>query len=96
MGLSSAKHRCFTRRCSRMVKEQKARLYILRQCATIGARSWLFSVVFAGSFQLLQAGFSGPLSAELPLRKANGSGNNGILTQEQAQMASFGLLKEFI
>ncbi|KAF3784333.1 hypothetical protein EJ110_NYTH30564 [Nymphaea thermarum] len=35
MGSSSAKHRCFTRRCSRLVKEQKARLYILRQCATM-------------------------------------------------------------
>ncbi|KAF3784336.1 hypothetical protein EJ110_NYTH30570 [Nymphaea thermarum] len=27
--------RCFTRRCSRLVKEQKARLYILRRCATM-------------------------------------------------------------
>ncbi|KAF3784338.1 hypothetical protein EJ110_NYTH30574 [Nymphaea thermarum] len=31
MILSSAKHRRFTRRCSQLVKEQKARLYILRR-----------------------------------------------------------------
>ncbi|CAN6485654.1 unnamed protein product [Victoria cruziana] len=35
MGSSSGKQRCFTRRCSRLVKEQKARLYILRRCATM-------------------------------------------------------------
>ncbi|CAN6485656.1 unnamed protein product [Victoria cruziana] len=35
MGWSSGKQRRFSRRCSRLVKEQKARLYILRRCATM-------------------------------------------------------------
>ncbi|CAN6485655.1 unnamed protein product [Victoria cruziana] len=35
MGSITGKQRCFTRRCSRLVKEQKARLYILRRCATM-------------------------------------------------------------
>ncbi|KAF3784332.1 hypothetical protein EJ110_NYTH30562 [Nymphaea thermarum] len=57
MSSSSTKHRCFNRRCSRLVKEQKARLYILRR----DARSWLFSTFLPDPLEFLQEGFHGPV-----------------------------------
>ncbi|KAF3784339.1 hypothetical protein EJ110_NYTH30575 [Nymphaea thermarum] len=48
---SSAKHSCFTRRCSRLAKEQKARLYILRRCPTITVSGGCGSYSLGGAFE---------------------------------------------